>query len=689
MAPSMESKGNSKKTSGKASVPSKGEKTKSEKSGDMQSNADGDSSKKRKGGSAAEAPIDSFQSTRETVESVVVAFVLAFLFRAFVAEAFVIPTGSMAPTLMGAHKDIFCEHCGEQYQASASNEFDPSTGAITRSKTFASLCSNCRGVNAYDFENNADHATFSGDRILVSKFDYVLTTPKRWDVFVFKYPLKARMNYIKRLIGLPGETLALSEGDVFIQDPKTQEFEIARKPPHKIQAMKQLVYNSDHRDPKLIDQGWPSRWQPLPGSTGASVEYTTERWSGTLDASGGNTQWLRYYHKFVPLAEREAMEDGASLTPVDAYASRLITDYLAYNTSYALSKADVMFEQSTLSTLQRLVPPPIRKKPGWNYSEEKTGGMKVYDAVKQQRVMYQSVSDTNDGIHWVGDLSGAYSVDVQSESGKLLLDLVEFGVHFQCTIDVGSGLAELRALDSQSESGKRSLPIFGGKEVSQGKTPVQGPGTYELEFANFDDQLVLWVNGRVIEFDAATAFDSESFRSGSSRRPYWSSTDPLDAAPLGIGAVDGLKASITSSQVYRDIYYIAVQKNSPFERSIGFNDYVDRLSVSTILPNPSERAGVFGLRSALEAVFASPESWGQTELFDLRGSREFTLDEKQYFPLGDNSAQSSDARASEWVGHRYVEEKYLLGKALLVFWPHTWNTPVPFTPNVKRMGFIR
>ena len=49
---------------------------------------------------------------RETIESVVIAFVLAFLFRTFEAEAFVIPTGSMAPTLMGRHKDLVCPKCG-------------------------------------------------------------------------------------------------------------------------------------------------------------------------------------------------------------------------------------------------------------------------------------------------------------------------------------------------------------------------------------------------------------------------------------------------------------------------------------------------------------------------------------------------------------------------------------------------
>ena len=48
------------------------------------------------------------------------AVILALLFRGFVAEAFVIPTGSMAPTLQGRHKDIECPKCGAWYQISGS-----------------------------------------------------------------------------------------------------------------------------------------------------------------------------------------------------------------------------------------------------------------------------------------------------------------------------------------------------------------------------------------------------------------------------------------------------------------------------------------------------------------------------------------------------------------------------------------
>ena len=63
---------------------------------------------------------------RETIESIAIAFVLAFLFRTFEAEAFVIPTGSMAPTLLGQHKDVTCVRCQFPFRVSASEGDDES-----------------------------------------------------------------------------------------------------------------------------------------------------------------------------------------------------------------------------------------------------------------------------------------------------------------------------------------------------------------------------------------------------------------------------------------------------------------------------------------------------------------------------------------------------------------------------------
>ncbi|MGH7136975.1 MAG: signal peptidase I, partial [Pirellulales bacterium] len=162
-----------------------------------------------------EAKVHPRDSAREMIESVVIAFVLAFLFRTFEAEAFVIPTGSMAPTLMGQHKDLRCANCGYPYRVSASEE-EAHRGRPSQMVT-ASVCPICR--YEMDFhpggrDESVRHATYKGDRILVAKFPYEFSDPKRWDVAVFKNPGEAKQNYIKRVVGLPNETVVLWHGDV-------------------------------------------------------------------------------------------------------------------------------------------------------------------------------------------------------------------------------------------------------------------------------------------------------------------------------------------------------------------------------------------------------------------------------------------------------------------------------------------
>src|SRR6185436_1397136 len=61
------------------------------------------------------APSKPKESIQDTLISVVIAFALAFVFRGFVVEAFVIPTGSMAPTLMGAHERFRSQQSGDSW----------------------------------------------------------------------------------------------------------------------------------------------------------------------------------------------------------------------------------------------------------------------------------------------------------------------------------------------------------------------------------------------------------------------------------------------------------------------------------------------------------------------------------------------------------------------------------------------
>src|SRR5277367_2598937 len=71
-----------------------------------------------------QAPVPPVSNIKETIESILVAFVLAFIFRAFVVEAFVIPTGSMAPTLLGAHLRFRCPDCGYVFDVNYSTGDD-------------------------------------------------------------------------------------------------------------------------------------------------------------------------------------------------------------------------------------------------------------------------------------------------------------------------------------------------------------------------------------------------------------------------------------------------------------------------------------------------------------------------------------------------------------------------------------
>src|SRR5881227_1038287 len=73
---------------------------------------------------------------KETIEQILVAFILAFVFRAFVVEAFVIPTGSMAPTLLGAHMRFTCDDCG--YQFDVNYNASPQGGDDMNIPSFAS-----------------------------------------------------------------------------------------------------------------------------------------------------------------------------------------------------------------------------------------------------------------------------------------------------------------------------------------------------------------------------------------------------------------------------------------------------------------------------------------------------------------------------------------------------------------------
>jgi signal peptidase I len=170
-----------------------------------------------------------------TFEWLITAFMLAFVFRAFVMEAFRIPTGSMADTLMGAHYQLSCPQCGYEYAHNYGRELVPNYDDYVENKS--ARCPSC----GYFLPNGTRLPPANGDRILVLKCIYQFFEPKRWDVVVFKNPDKPEINFIKRLIGRPTETIEIIDGDVYIDG------QIARKPPKIQQELWMPVYENDYQ----------------------------------------------------------------------------------------------------------------------------------------------------------------------------------------------------------------------------------------------------------------------------------------------------------------------------------------------------------------------------------------------------------------------------------------------------------
>lgn len=235
-------------------------------------------------------------SIKETVTQLVIAFVMAFVFRGFVVEAFLIPTGSMAPTLMGAHMRFTGKDSGYAW---AVGPWQTIPGSPTREPRPMQGQQNdpiivddpmtgteFRGINI---------PAMGGDRIFVLKYLPGVFDPARFDCVVFKNPTNPDENYIKRLIGLPGEQVALVHGDVFVraapgaearaEDWSAPGWHIARKPERIQQTLWMPVFSSEYAP---VSATSPDFWEPpWIGSAGFDVgRRPTYRFNGNGPAPG-------------------------------------------------------------------------------------------------------------------------------------------------------------------------------------------------------------------------------------------------------------------------------------------------------------------------------------------------------------------------------------------------------------------
>lgn len=79
------------------------------------------------------------------------------------------------------------------------------------------------GINAVSSRIRVDSFSmeptlFKGDYVVVNKLSYKIGSPERGDVVVFRYPPNPEEQYIKRVVGIPGDQVHISDGKVFVND---------------------------------------------------------------------------------------------------------------------------------------------------------------------------------------------------------------------------------------------------------------------------------------------------------------------------------------------------------------------------------------------------------------------------------------------------------------------------------------
>jgi signal peptidase I len=572
-------------------------------------------------GKGKSRPTETKDSTREIVETVVFVVVLVLLLKTFVAEAFVIPTGSMATTLYGYQKDVKCPECGFEFPVNCSGEAEEKRPPIQ-----GAICPNC----FYDIDFRKEKMNPScntGDRVLVAKnlYDSRLMDLKPLDVVVFKFPEEPQvayvpMNYIKRLIGLPGQTIGIYYGDLYVADgdpaaegaaPVNDEnlpprrrmhrdqgkvllergdsrFRILRKPPDKIDALKRIVYNNDHQPKDQVKEGYPPRWAPEKAERPVTdntdtLEYLKNReraekakaWVADAPngfkharSAGADFDWLRYRHVIGRISPKP----------------RLINDFMGYNSGY-------------------------------------------------------NSGNPQSQLNWVGDLILDCEIKVEDvQAGdEVRLELSKGVDRFQARFQPESGLCTLVRIKAGGEQ----------EEMAKQGTRLKKPGTYHVQFANVDRRLTVWVDG-ALPFSEGHPYEAPQDLGPTARN---------DLEPAGI-AVRGGAVAVHKLVLWRDTYY--TYHFSPVDRR------------GQPVPGHEPNNG-----SLHDDDWSDPAAWAKANLDKLPATTLY-VQPHHYLCLGDNSPQSSDSRSwgqrngpgDEMIGG-LVPESLLLGRAMLIYYPIT------------------
>jgi signal peptidase I len=243
---------------------------------------------------------------RMLTESLIFLALAVTMFRWSAVEGYIISTGSMAPGLLGYHRRVTCPACGFEFTVGAPGPQPQFADRKTTGLIFAqdvalsvavpqtATCPNC-DLGGIDL---AALPITEGDQILVHKEAFLWRQllrhegPRRWEVAAFRNPEDPTLTYVKRIAGLPGETIELEDGDVYADG------ELQRKPFARQLGTRVLVHANDYA-PDETSADWQPRW--LIEDADSSWERNDRSFETHATGNEGRSavsdyRWVRYEH---------------------------------------------------------------------------------------------------------------------------------------------------------------------------------------------------------------------------------------------------------------------------------------------------------------------------------------------------------------------------------------------------------
>jgi signal peptidase I len=358
---------------------------------------------------------------RHVAESLLILAATVLIFRTFAAEGYLISTGSMAPTLLGYHKQVTCPTCSHQFAKGISLEEaeGAQSMASTASASVASppgnsgtACPNCGsvGLTVEALPKN------EGDQLLVNKHAFALRSPHRWEVIVFRNPSEPLEAYVKRVVGLPGEKIELRGGEVYANG-------VRQRKPLSAQLGTRILVDEHQHQPDSENEDWEPRWSPEAAESNWSEVENGFRFDPSQ--RGDSLDWLEFRHWIVsggthrseiPLAQwpKELTTPSSQFSDLEYDAERKqlsITGALtaAERDRWLDRTEDEVFRKTLNRLYRRSHLAPITDEYGYNQRYEGTKNFRVRDLMLEFTV--ERVPDT--GLLVVQLADGAGHVDFQ------------------------------------------------------------------------------------------------------------------------------------------------------------------------------------------------------------------------------------------------------------------------------------